>query len=109
MAMVKLLPIRTTVLMAPQLNLMVRLEKAEDVRIGVAVDGVGEKETTEEQNFGDKKGPHAERGGFLLLLERLKLARQFSGAVHSVLLFDFRSRRADCRGAGGAVTPTAQV
>jgi hypothetical protein len=31
----------------------------------------------------------------------LKLPRQFSGAMHSVLLFDFSSRRAECRGTGG--------
>src|SRR5215470_7632082 len=34
----------------------------------VAVDGVGEEEDTEEQNFRDQENPHAERGGFLLLL-----------------------------------------
>src|SRR5713101_8175506 len=52
-----------------------------------AIDGVGEEHAAEEQDFGDQENPHAERGGFLLLLERLKMSVQFSGAVHSVLLF----------------------
>jgi hypothetical protein len=39
----------------------------------------------------------------------LKLPRQFSGAVHAVLLFDFSSRRAECRGTCGASVPTAPL
>jgi len=44
-------------------------------RVRVAVDGVGKEEAAEEQDFGGQKDPHAERGGILLLLERLKLPR----------------------------------
>src|SRR5271167_2154578 len=75
--------------------------KRKNVRVSVAVDGVGEEEAAEEQYFGGQKDPHAKCGGFLLLLQRLKLPRQFSGAMHSVLLLDFSSRRAECRGTGG--------
>jgi hypothetical protein len=53
----------------------------------VAIDGVGHEQAAEEENFGDQEYPHAERGGFLLLLERFEMAVQFSGAVHAVLLF----------------------
>src|SRR6202521_4570878 len=52
-----------------------------------AIDGVSEEQATEEQDFGHQENPHAERGGFFLLLERLKLSVQIAGAVHSVLLF----------------------
>ena len=52
-----------------------------------AIDGVSEEEAAEEQNFGDQENPHPERGGFFLLLERLKMSVQIAGAVHSVLLF----------------------
>src|SRR5262245_33257606 len=53
----------------------------------MAVDGVGHEDAAEEKNFGDQKNPHAQRGGFLLLLQRLKLSVQLSGAMHAVLLF----------------------
>src|SRR5882762_6686115 len=53
----------------------------------MAVYGVGQKEAAEEQDFGDQEDPHAERSGFLLLLEGLKLSVQLSGAMHAVLLF----------------------
>ncbi len=52
-----------------------------------AVDGVSEEHAAEEQDFGDQENPHAERGGFLLLFERLKMSVQIAGAMHSVLLF----------------------
>src|SRR5258708_22684859 len=52
-----------------------------------AVDGVGQEQAAEEQDFGDQENPHAERGGFLLLSERLKMSVQIAGAMHSVLLF----------------------
>src|SRR4029077_4418910 len=38
-----------------------------------AIDGVSEEHAAEEQDFRDQENPHAERSGFLLLLERLKL------------------------------------
>src|ERR1700674_2093701 len=52
-----------------------------------AIDGVSKEQATEEQDFGHQENPHAECGGFFLLLERLKLSVQIAGAVHSVLLF----------------------
>ena len=52
----------------------------------MAVDGVGEKNAAEKQNFRNQEDPHAERGGFLLLVQRLVLPKQLSGAMHSVLL-----------------------
>jgi hypothetical protein len=57
--------------------------------IGVAVNGVSQEQAAEEQDFGDQEDPHAERSSFLLLLERLKMSVQFSGAMHSALLFSF--------------------
>src|SRR5262249_41370694 len=56
-------------------------------RKGMPVDGIGEEQPAEEKNFGDQKDPHAQRGGFFLLLQRLKLSVQLSGAMHAVLLF----------------------
>src|SRR5882724_1053310 len=41
---------------------------------GAAIDGVSEEHAAEEQDFGDQENPHAECGGFLLLLERLKMS-----------------------------------
>src|SRR5216683_4912389 len=65
---------------------------------GSAIDGVGQEQAAEEQDFGDQENPHTERGGFLLLLERLKLSVQFAGAMHSVLLFLNQSMAwANCR------------
>jgi len=54
---------------------------------GAAIDGVSEEQAAEEQDLGDQENPHAERSGFLLLLERLKMSVQIAGAMHSVLLF----------------------
>ncbi len=51
------------------------------------IDGVSEEHAAEEQDFGKQEDPHAERGGFLLLLKGLKMSVQLSGAVHAVLLF----------------------
>jgi len=66
-------------------------------RKSVAVDGVGQKQAAEEKNFSDQKDPHAKGGGFFLLVQRLKVSVQLSGAMHSVLLFsaclDFPSYR----------------
>src|SRR4030095_11443027 len=53
----------------------------------MAVDRVCQEQPAEEKNFGDQKDPHAQRRGFFLLLQRLKLSVQLSGAMHSVLLF----------------------
>src|SRR5882724_13388520 len=52
----------------------------------MAVDRVGEEDATEKENFLNQEDPHAERGGFLLLVQRLVLPKQLSGAMHSVLL-----------------------
>src|SRR6266446_2015825 len=52
-----------------------------------AINGVSEEHAPEKQDFSDEENPHAERSGFLLLLERLKLFVQIAGAMHSVLLF----------------------
>src|SRR5207302_2264924 len=46
---------------------------AESGEVFVAVYGVGQEHAAEEQNFGDQKDPHAQGGGFLLLLQGLKL------------------------------------
>src|SRR5882672_3616229 len=52
----------------------------------MAVDRVGEEDATEKENFLNQENPHAKRGGFLLLVQRLVLPVQLSGAMHSVLL-----------------------
>src|ERR1700758_986374 len=55
----------------------------EHLRVSRTVYGVGHEQTAEEDHFGGEKNPHAERRGFTLLLERLVLAEQFSGSMHS--------------------------
>src|SRR5229473_4609952 len=60
---------------------------AESGAESAAIDGVSAEHAAEKQDFSDEENPHAERSGFLLLLERLKLFVQIAGAVHSVLLF----------------------
>src|SRR3989442_15422149 len=66
------------------------------------VDGVCQEQAAEEKNFGDQENPHSQRRSFLLLVQRLKLSVQLSGAVHSVLLFSvsnlrLRSRRSESK------------
>src|SRR5881392_1860855 len=39
-----------------------------------AIDGISEEHAAEEQDLGHQENPHAERGGFLLLLKRLKMS-----------------------------------
>src|SRR5713101_985306 len=53
----------------------------------VEVDGVGQEEAAEKQDFGHQEHPHPEGGGFPLLVQGLKLSEQFSGAMHAALLF----------------------
>src|SRR6266566_2359127 len=60
---------------------------AESGAESAAIDGVSEKHAAEEQDFRDEENPHAKRGGFLLLLEGLKLPVQIAGAMHAGLLF----------------------
>jgi hypothetical protein len=45
----------------------------EIARIKKTKNGVGEKESTEEQNLGGEKNPHPELGRAVLLLEIVKL------------------------------------
>src|SRR6266403_5593858 len=57
-----------------------------NVRISGAVERVGHEQAAEEKNFGGQEDPHAQRGGFPLLLHRSILFVQFSGAMHAGLL-----------------------
>ena len=41
-----------------------------------AIDQVRHEKATEEHDFGDEKHPHTERGGFVLLIQRLKMVLQ---------------------------------
>ena len=50
-----------------------RLPSAHAVRIPDAVQHVGDEQAAEEHHFRDEKEPHPERGGLVLLLQRLEL------------------------------------
>src|SRR3984893_5898253 len=62
----------------------------------MAVYGGGQKKAAEEQDRRHQENPHAERSGFLLLLERLKMSVQIAGAMHSVLLFAIPRMASNC-------------
>src|SRR5713226_1589041 len=93
-----------------QFNVKSVAANAESGAEGATVDSVSEEHAAEEQDFGDQENPHAERGSFLLLLERFKLPVQIAGAVHAVLLFAIQRWRLASQIAGGASpTPTTRT
>ena len=75
-AMVKLLPMRTTVLMAAEREVQLVAAFGPRLRIPDAVEHVGQEQAAEEHDFGDEEQPHAERGGFVLLPQRIEVVLQ---------------------------------
>ena len=90
---VKLLQIRTAVLVAPMVALMEVLAAAKSAEVPATVDQVGAEQAAEEHDFGGEEDPHAEAGRVALLLfggevvqecgivggERLRLGRALLG------------------------------
>ena len=65
---VKLLQIRTAVLVAPRAALMDLLAAAKSPKVPAAVNQIGAEQAAEEHDFGGQEDPHAEAGGVALLL-----------------------------------------
>ena len=76
MAIVKLLKISTTVLMAPSVMSRWLLAEAKAAGNLVTIERVGKKHPAKEHDFGDQKNPHAERASFALLLHVLEMVLQ---------------------------------
>ena len=75
-AIVRLLVMRTTVLIAPSVMSSEWLAAANASGYQAAVDRVGDEQAAEEQHFGDQKHPHAEGRRVLLLLEVVEVMRE---------------------------------
>ena len=79
-AMVKLLQIRTAVLMEPSTIFMSALPAMKAARIRHAIHRKGQEQAAEQHHFGHDENPHPERGGFALLLGRAELLAQHNAA-----------------------------
>ena len=55
-----------------------RLASAHACGIPDAIEHIGEKQPAEEQHFRDEEQPHAERGRFVLLLQRVEVVLEIA-------------------------------
>ena len=73
----KLLQIRTAVFIDPEERVHVFAAEIESLRITDAINRERSEEGSKQQDFGDQKNPHADHGGFPLLIGRGELFPQF--------------------------------
>ena len=66
----------TTVLNAAEADVELEAAFRPRLRVPDAVQQVGHEQAAEEHDLGDEEDPHAQRGRFLLLLQRLEVVLQ---------------------------------
>ena len=64
-------------LVPPRIDIHVLTGAGEGIEVHGPVHGISREQAAEEHDFGDQESPHAQQGGFLLLLRRFEVMQQF--------------------------------